>query len=155
MTKYGYKKLLLSKIDIAKIYLDYAVNYDKRVIKNFKYTHFDNNDSLILSLGNAKPENKPYCTHEKFNLEVSETCARNIETICREKNIKGVVWSMMDPFMKCEHFTRILSGNIIDILDKENLLVAPLSKSRACHQTEEGNKHIGNLINRACIDMMI
>jgi hypothetical protein len=66
--------------------------------------------------------------------------------------MSGYVWTMYQPIMKCKEFTRLPLVNIHNELRKEKLLVYDDNDS---HQTEEGNKYIGKLINEAlCIDMM-
>ena len=66
--------------------------------------------------------------------------------------MSGYVWTMYQPIMKCKEFRRLPLVNIHNELRKEKLLVYDANDS---HQSEEGNKYIGKLINEAlCIDMM-
>ena len=72
---------------------------------------------------------------------------------CIKRNIEGYVWAMEKPTMNCTRFKRLLLTNNKTVLKKlkdKKLLCHPQG-----HQTEEGNKYIGELINKACIDMKI
>jgi len=114
-------------------------------------THF--NYYFSLNSWNCKKENEPYTLWRTFFKEITKLCAKNIDKLCAEKNIKGYVWSMYDSIMECKHFTRLPLTSIRQELKDNNLLVP--GDNNGLHQTEEGNKYIGELINKACIDMKI
>jgi len=131
--------------------------------ETFKLFSIDNTKILTLgksfgSGGNSskkeKKEHEPYSLWYSFFDEITKLCARNIDNLCAEKNIKGYVWSMYDSIMQCNHFTRLPLTFIRQELKNNNLLVP--GDHLWLHQTEEGNKYIGKLINETlCIDTKI
>ena len=121
--------------------------------ETFKYYRIYNVHILKLHAKNCKEENKPYSLWESFFNEITKSCAQNIDKLCAEKNIKGYVWSMYGPIMKCNHFNRLPLTYIRHELKNNNLLV--LGDHPGLHQTEKGNKYISKLIDKACIDMKI
>tara|TARA_Y100000034_G_C6754049_1_gene335414 strand:- start:59 stop:781 length:723 start_codon:yes stop_codon:yes gene_type:complete len=86
-----------------------------------------------------------------FYTEMSKACASNIDKLCKNKNIKGYVFTFNKVVMECEHFTRLKLSEknlLIDLLEKNlrvkfNLNGVELGQ----HLTEEGNKFVGELIN--------
>ena len=72
-------------------------------------------------------------------------CANAIEELCKKRDISGFVWSWDTHILtNPKFFTRIdFNGlNLYKVLKEKDLLV-----NNSLHQTEEGNKYIGNLIN--------
>jgi hypothetical protein len=82
-----------------------------------------------------------------FYLKMGEACALNIDKLCEEKNIKGYVWAWYYPIMQCKHFTRLNLGHMPNILGEKKLINFGQKHGSGGHQTEEGNKYIGELIN--------
>lgn len=86
-----------------------------------------------------------------FYTEMSKACASNIDKLCKNKNIKGYVFTFNKVVMECEHFTRLKLSEknlLIELFDKNlrvnfNLNGVELGQ----HLTEEGNKFVGELIN--------
>tara|TARA_Y100000034_G_scaffold89105_1_gene107076 strand:+ start:335 stop:1165 length:831 start_codon:yes stop_codon:yes gene_type:complete len=87
------------------------------------------------------------------------------QELCTKRGISGYVWSMNDPIMNCTRFTRLpligIFGNAFSIsyihlkLEEAEKNKNFLTTKQTGHQTEEGNKFIGELINKACIDLKI
>ena len=77
------------------------------------------------------------------------------QELCTKRGISGYVWSMDDLIMNCTRFTRLpLEHIFIELLNKK--LVCGEHKNvtglhEGDHQTEEGNKFIGKLINDALL----
>ena len=134
-------------------------------LTEFRLHDFNLHEHLVLNPSTAKKENRPYTlwwtdgfSEPGFFNDISEMCSVKIDNLCKEKNIKGIVWSIHEPFMKCNHFTR-LPVTLIKQKLQEKTIAPPsanlwTSNADASHQTEEGNKYIAKLINEACIDMM-
>ena len=80
-------------------------------------------------------------------------CSEKIQLLCKKLNIKGYVWSMYESYMDCNHFTRLPLTWMRQHLHNKNLLTG--KNHHGYHQTEEGNKYIAKLIDKACIDMKI
>jgi hypothetical protein len=104
-------------------------------------------------------ENPHYSTTFKieFFRNIVKSCAEYIKKICINNNIKGYVWSMSDFTMECDlldctMFNRLPIKSVQPMLLNKGLLT---SEHTGAHQTEEGSKYIGELINKACIDMKI
>jgi len=81
-----------------------------------------------------------------FFENVTSFIVKSFQNFCTKKNINGYVWSMHKPIMNCTKFTRLPLVNVWKELMTKELMATD-------HQTEEGNKYIGKLINKACIDM--
>ena len=98
-----------------------------------------------------------------FYEEVTDNIVKNAQNILKNNEIKSYVWSMIEPCMKVKeedyyvtrlsnlYNVRAVLNNSSGISKKNNLLTI----ARVGHATEEGNKYIGKLINKACIDMKI
>ena len=114
----------------------------------FHFTFFPpTNKQLSLCSWNAKKEILPYTLwSDSFFTDIVKMCAEKINLLCTERNIKGYVWSMYEPIMENNHFTRLLTNVRQDLYDNNLLTKKEYTNS---HQTEEGNKYIGELINKA------
>ena len=119
-----------------------------RYIINETFKLFDIDSYLMFSLNpwSCKKEHEPYSLWHSFFNEITKLCAKNIDKLCAEKNIKGYVWSMDNSVMKCEHFTRLPLIHMRTELKDNNLLVP--GTFDGLHQTEDGNKYIGKLIDK-------
>ena len=104
---------------------------------------------ILLSFGKA--DNHLWelqCTHSGYGFleNITLSIADLFQKFCIEKNINGYVWAMRRPIMNCTKFTRLTfpinSDCLHTELDDKNLHAISLG-----HQTEEGNKYIGKLIN--------
>ena len=80
---------------------------------------------------------------------LSRDVAQHFQDFCIEKNISGYVWSMNEYVMECKEFIRLPIKHVHNNLKNKKLIRFD------GHQTEEGNKYIGELINKACIDTKI
>lgn len=134
------RSILLNKKNIDHIMLLSVENID-----NFIYMQISHGDQLLLDPWNAKKENLPYTlwSNSFFN-DIVKMCTEKIDLLCEERNIKGYVWSMYEPIMDCNHFTRLPLKNVRQELYNNNLLTG---EHTGCHQTEEGNKYIAKNIN--------
>jgi len=150
-------RLFFSQIDHIKLSIVHDQPDFSKNVKNFIFNYSEN----ILNLNGTIEKYKPYSLWNKFFIEMGNSCAYKINKLCKEENIKGYVWSMMDPIMNCgvsdsstSEFTRLpLTYVYLKLKEAEknkNFLAKPTG-----HQTEEGNKYIGELINKACIDLKI
>ena len=90
---------------------------------------------------------------DTFFYDIMMMATEKINLLCKEKNIKGYAWSMYEPIMDCNHFTRLPLKNVRQELYDNDLLTG--KNHIGSHQTEEGNKYIAKLIDNACIDMKI
>ena len=104
-----------------------------------------------LNSWNCKKEHEPYTLWPTFFKEITKLCAKNIDKLCAEKNIKGYVWPMYDSIMECKHFTRLPLTSIRQELKVNNLLVP--GDHSGLHQTEEGNKYISQRIREALVNL--
>jgi hypothetical protein len=108
------------------------------------------------------PELKKYITPYNFYKNIIQLIAQDMQELCTKMNISGYVWSMELNIMKCKEFKRLPLESIYEKLsvplkNKDNLLtlVDPFRwegvdrPGHFGHQTEAGNKYIGNLINKA------
>ena len=172
-------KLDYDEIWIQETYEPRGTIYDKKLLdkilagipetefhlhdNDYLYTIYqkgNHNNALNLNPSTAKEENKLYTLwtdrsgpYLGFFNDISEMCSVKIDNLCKEHNIKGYVWTMENPFMECNHFTR-LPVTLIRRKLYNNKSLWTLNKD-ANHQTEEGNKYIAKLIDEACIDMKI
>ena len=95
-----------------------------------------------------------------FYEELSKTIIKDVQNILKNNKIKSYVWSIRGPIMDAEYVIRLDDMiNIIDILEFKELTtgsqLSGIKIHRGGHATEEGNKFIGELINKACINMKI
>ena len=107
---------------------------------NFILMHFSSKHGLDLQVGPFK-----LWSDNSFFNDIVKMCSEKIDLLCEERNIKGYVWSMYEPIMDCNHFTRLPLKNIRQELYDNNLLTG--KEHKGCHQTEEGNKYIAKNIN--------
>jgi len=139
----NYNEIWLQETDSPRASLinlkNIELNWISRKIDNIeKFTVKHSNASTCII--------NPYNFYE--NLE--NNIAQNIQELCTKKGMSGYVWTMYKPIMKCKEFERLPLVEIQYELRQKNLLV---HSSYDSHQTEEGNKYIGKLINEAlCID---
>jgi len=83
----------------------------------------------------------------------TRSCANEIDSICKENKIKGYVWSINKPIMKCIHLNRLWGvDNVYSKFDLNKHVAVREVKVPAGHQYKshsnvEGNKFIGKLIN--------
>jgi len=83
----------------------------------------------------------------------TRSCANEIDSICKENKIKGYVWSINKPIMKCIHLNRLWGvDNVYSKFDlnkhvaiRENKI--PEGHQYKSHPNVEGNKFIGKKIN--------
>ena len=126
-------------VDLKKIELDW--DRERREIDNITKFQVNNANTREMHLN-------PYNFYETLEKNI----AQNIQELCTKIGMSGYVWTMYQPIMKCKEFRRLPLVNIHNELRKKELLVYDADDG---HQTEEGNKYIGKLINEAlCIDMM-
>ena len=116
-------------------------------LNGFNLKAIDPVGHLSLSRRKISKEFEPFAVWISFFEEMTKSCARNIDNLCAEKNIKGYVWSMYEPIMENNHFIRLPLQYMKKKLKEKNLLVP--GEHIGMHQTEEGNKYIGKLINEA------
>ena len=134
------RSILLNKRNIDHIMLDIKNIY------NFIYIQIRDKDQLSLNPEKAKKEILPYTLwSDSFFNDIVKMCSEKINLLCKKRNIKGYVWSMYEPIMDCNHFTRLPLKHIKQELHDNNLLTG--KEHSGCHQTEEGNKYIANLID--------
>lgn len=129
----------------------------------FNVTHFDNSFDLIqIKYANDDDSNsfslyqndestlsdtiKPFKENRTFFKNLTKSCSYYIDEFCKEKNIKGYVWSMFNPIMKHNFFERLTLTFMMQELKEKNLLVQGPNKNG--HQTEEGNKYIAKQIDK-------
>ncbi len=169
-------RVTLLNMKMAKLEWDHPDN--KSIIDKIKLHFVDNPDRQTTRLSDAHNLNIEHLSmllhtqqnsavdikyrfqdaHIKSNIlnsdyvffqNITPKIAELFQELCIKRNINGYVWSMAHPIMNCTKFTRLL-GYVQIELSKNNLLCGYQG-----HQTEEGNKYIGELINKACIDMKI
>ena len=83
----------------------------------------------------------------------TRSCANEIDSICKENKIKGYVWSINKPIMKCIHLNRLWGiDNVYSKFDLNKHVAIREDKIPEGHQYKshpnvEGNKFIGKKIN--------
>lgn len=116
-------------------------------VDNFKYIHIESRHSFQLSP--CRAENyQEYSIHETFNKMLSRSAGNKLQEFAYDNNIKGYRFNFAN-FIELDntYFPLIdlgLRHTLLKELREKNLLV---TNSDNCHQTEEGNKYIGKLLN--------
>ncbi|MBF85741.1 MAG: hypothetical protein CL489_14895 [Acidobacteria bacterium] len=90
-----------------------------------------------------------------FGQKIVEWCTNFVQDLCKKHNIKGYVWSMDGPIMSCTHLKRVPEPvnqygeniKLRDVLIQKELLTFYNNRNDFGHQTEEGNKLIGEYLN--------
>ena len=137
------RAFLLDKKNIEHALLSAQVEIN---LPPFQIIVLSQEDHLSLSPWNAEKEILPYTIWlNSFFTDIVKMCSEKIDLLCKEKNVKAYVWSMYDSVMNCNYFTRLPLKYIRLELYNNNLLTG--KTHLGCHQTEEGNKYIANLIN--------
>ena len=149
------EKMFQTPNNVKQTYLNDLENTN---FKFFRTGSLSIKDNQILKLthsgiGGCMPEFLPYTVWEEFFRDVTYMCSEKIDLLCKKLNIKGYVWSMYESIMDCNHFTRLPLERVRQELYDNNLLTGKIH--HGLHQTEEGNKYIAKLIDKACIDMKI
>lgn len=118
------------------------------VIDGIKIFQKDVSDCLMLSHKSySKNEIDDRFINDQFTKRLSKFIIKDFEDICHENDIKGFVWSIDNFSYTHTWFKRLFLAqkrSVYNQLMQNNLLAV---QNEISHQTEEGNKYIGNLIN--------
>jgi hypothetical protein len=135
----------LKEIDNIKVFNDWTYGNDLQI----RHTQF------------ATPDNieKSHLFNDIFFSNIILKITELFQEFCSKKDIKGYVFSTYEPTMICNYFTRLpIPPSLIRLV--QTFLIDNFSLDRKetfdGHLSEKGNKHMGELINKAvCIDIKI
>ena len=122
------------------------VNMSKNALDTNIDDSFDTSE-LYIQHNNARMFYNNLVSADGFYDIMTSYIYKHFQEICKQFNIKGYVWSWNEKYMKCTHFKRVLDDveNVKQLLIKQGNCFTVNKKEG--HQTREGNKFVGELIN--------
>jgi len=169
----GYLQVLIQLVEDLKYHFDLIVVQETReprisftnyitnnialqnpeFVGNFKYVHIESRHSFHLSPC-RKQNYQEYSIHQTFNKILSRSAGNKLQEFAYDNNIKGYRFNFTDIVdLDNTYFPLInlgLQHTLLKELHEKKLLV---TDSDDCHQTEEGNKYIANILDRSLFKM--